>query len=67
MGDPETEAGEEEAERHEWKCGKEEVAATEGVDGIDGGDGEEEVDNSETQAGPESAQFGKTAIKEYLT
>jgi hypothetical protein len=47
--DPETEPGKEEANCHTRESGKQEVPATKGIDGVDGGQGEEEVDDSKAK------------------
>lgn len=61
---PETEPGKEEANGHTRESGKQEVSATKGIDGVDGGQGEEEVDNSEAKGGQKSVQMTEAGVDE---
>lgn len=51
LGYPEAEACEEHGYGHEGEGGEEEVASTKGIDGVDGGNGEEPVDQAPAEGG----------------
>ena len=50
IGDPEAEASEEQEERHQGECRQQQVPAPEGVNSINGRDGEKPVDYAEPKA-----------------
>ena len=62
--DKETEAREEEKEGHKGEGREEEVSPAEGVDCVDGWDGEEEVDDAKAEGSGESGDGGEVGFEE---
>lgn len=63
LGDPETEPRKKEEEGHKRERGQQQVPATKRVDGVEGRDGEEPVDDTKAQRG---AQCGDVAPRDVL-
>lgn len=66
VGDQETKAAPEQTEGHQWEGYEQEVAAPEGVDGVDGGDGEEEVCDAGAEGDEQSAALVEAGVDEDL-
>ena len=64
-GDVEGEAGEEEKDGHQGEGGEEEVASAEGVDCVDGGDGEDPVYDAAAEGGEEGVFSGEVGGYEH--
>ena len=64
LWNPERKAGHEQEERHEREGGEQEVAPPEGVNRVDGGEGEEEVDAAEAERCEESRFDGEATLPE---
>lgn len=63
-GEVEGHAAPEQADAHEGECGEEEVSTAEGVDGVDCGDGEEEIGYAGAHARQKGFGFGEAGLAE---
>ena len=64
LGDPEAEAGEKQKEGHEREGGQQQIAPTKGVDGVQGRDGEQPVDDAEPQRGGQRRDVAEAGVLE---
>ena len=64
LGHPEAEADEEEADRHEWEGGEEEVSTAEGIDRVDSRNRKKPVDSAPAERGGEGVDFREVGIEE---